>query len=503
MQFFSSRNQFLPLTFLFICVSFSNASTDVIKKLKKCLESIGSNPTLIVVLRDTNSSRYDLINYQWNTVRPDIYPLAYIVPESTKDVQNAVRCGKAINVRIFPKSGGHSYEKYSFGNSHSVVLDLRNLSEIKVNKRDKTAEVGSGALLSEVLYTLWTNGMYGIPSASCVSVGIGGVSLGGGYGFWSKTYGLTTDNILELDFVDPKGNHLTVNSKNHPDLYWALRGGGAGNFGIVTKYKFKIFDASALRVKQISFVFDVNLFEQVFDAFQSLNYEHWHGTAYIGMSVYQTDIKLKFIDTDLSDDDVQKIIDRFPEPKIPVSIKSMNFMELTLDNSSPTLTDDLRTVTRTSNPKKSFSAKSYFSSKILSRKQIRYLKSSLDSVPLGIFAQFGSIGGAVNRIPKNATSFVHRDSLYLLQVGTTPPDQQPEIGLQQQEWLKQFKIIAAVLDNGESYQNYLDRELKDNYMQRYFGENAKRLIEIKKRTDPDDYFAYNLSIPLSSSNDFC
>lgn len=491
---------FLPFTFLIIGLGFSNASPKAIKELKTCLEAKGSNTTLIFVVRNTNSARYDSINYQWNTVRTEIYPLAYIVPESTKDVQNAISCGKDTHVRMFPKSGGHSYEKYSFGDSHSVVLDLRNLSEIRVNMNGKTAQIGSGSLLSKIYFTLWTNGKYGIPSTSCTSVGIGGATLGGGYGFWSKRFGMTADNVIGMDFVDPKGNHVKVNRESHPDLFWALLGGGLGNFGVVTQFEFKLFDAAALRIKRIVFAFDVNLFEEIFGAFQSYTYEQRHGTAYIGMTITQADIKVKIIDTDLSDADVREITDRFPAQRLkPVSIKPMNFIELTLENSSPNTKtpEDLRDVTRASTSKHGYSAKSYFSSKVLNRKEILDLKSSLSSVPPGIFLQFGSLGGVMNRIPKNETSFCHRDSLYLLQVGISPPDQQPKIELlNQQKWLKEFENRVKVLDNGESYQNYVDGGLKDNFLQRYYGDNLGRLIEIKRRIDPDNYFAYDQSIPL-------
>lgn len=501
MQLFSLRKIFRTSTLLLIiCLTSSNALTKVINEFKACLESNGLNTTSMFVLQNNNCARYNSLNYQWNTISPQVFPLAYIVPKSTEDVQNAIRCGRATNVRIFPKSGGHSYAKYSFGDSHSVVLDLRSLSKITVNRKDKTAQIGSGALLANVFLTLWTNGKFGIPAASCTSVGIGGVTLGGGYGFWTKRFGLTADNVIGMNFVDPKGNHLKLNRENHADLFWALLGGGSGNFGIVTKFEFKLFDAAALNVKQIVFTFDVNLVEQVFSAYQSWNYEHRNGNAYIGMTVTQTDITVKIIDTDLSDAVVGKIIGSFPTQTLrPVSIKSMNFIELTAENSTPDAKapEELMKVTQTSISKHGYTAKSYFSSKILSRTEIVQLKSSLCSVPSGIFLQFGSFGGVANRIPKNETSFFHRDSLYLIQVGITPPDRQPKIKLQQQKWLAEFEKIVAILDNGESYQNYVDVELKNDFLQRYYGDNLSRLVEIKTRIDPDNYFAYDQSIPLT------
>lgn len=492
------RSILLPLIFVIAYSSLPVASSRVIKGLKSCLESKGSNTTAIFVVRDTNSDRYDLVNYQWNTIS-EILPLAYIVPQSTRDVQNAIRCGKSANIRLFPKSGGHSYEKYSFGDSRSVVLDLRNLSEIKINKKAKTAQIGAGALLSKVYFTLWENGNYGIPSASCTSVGIGGATLGGGYGFWSKRFGMTSDNVIGMDFVDPKGNHLKVNCERHKDLFWALLGGGLGNFGIVTNFEFKLFDAAVFKVKRVSLTYDVNLFDQIFSEFQSWNYEDRNGKAYIGMSINQKDLTVKTIDADLSDADVEKIINRFPAQRLkPVSIRSMDFIESTLESSTPNAKtpEDLLKVTQSSISKHGYKAKSYFSKKILNREEILQLKSSLIRIPPGIFVQFGSFGGFVNRIPKNETSFVHRDSLYLIQVGISPPDEEPKVVLQQQKWLKEFEDVAKVLESGESYQNYADGALKTDYLQRYYGDNLKRLIQIKRRIDPENYFAYDQSIPV-------
>ena len=119
-----------------------------------------------------------------------------------------------------------------------MVLDLRNMRSVQVDARHRTVTVGAGAQLIDVYAALAAHGLT-IPAGSCPSVGIAGHALGGGMGLAGRQFGLTADNLLSAQIVTADGRLRTASGKSNPDLYWALRGGGGGNFGVVTSLRFR------------------------------------------------------------------------------------------------------------------------------------------------------------------------------------------------------------------------------------------------------------------------
>ena len=156
-----------------------------------------------------------------------------VQPLDEKDVQAVVRWAVRRKVRIAARSGGHSYAGYS--TTTGVVVDLTRMSGAHVAAG--RAVVGSGARLGHVVSQLAAHGV-GIPTGSCPSVGIAGLTLGGGFGFASRAWGLTCDDLAAARIVTADGKALAVDQSHHADLLWGLRGGGGGNFGIVTQLTF-------------------------------------------------------------------------------------------------------------------------------------------------------------------------------------------------------------------------------------------------------------------------
>src|SRR5581483_241309 len=167
-----------------------------------------------------------------------VMPQAVARPIDASDVQGAVNWAVAHGVALRARSGGHSYQGYSTV-PNGVMLDLRKLNGISVNKHAKTATIGPGAQLIDVYTQLAANGA-AIPGGSCPSVGIAGVTLGGGMGVAGRAFGLSADNLVGARIVTADGKLLKVNKNSNPDLFWALRGGGGGNFGIVTEFTFNV-----------------------------------------------------------------------------------------------------------------------------------------------------------------------------------------------------------------------------------------------------------------------
>ncbi|KAJ3106988.1 hypothetical protein HDU96_008042 [Phlyctochytrium bullatum] len=181
-------------------------------------------------------------------------PLAFAFPTSATEVAAIIRCARQYNAPVTPRSGGHSYEAYSV-NNQGVVIDLASgFTDVRIDTASSTAVVGAGNWLGRVYYLLQQAGGYVLPGGDCPHVGVGGHALGGGFGLISRQLGLVADNLVEVEFVDAEGNVRNVNAQSDPDLFWALRGAGGGNFGIVTSFTFNIYQVSSqLSIYQVTY----------------------------------------------------------------------------------------------------------------------------------------------------------------------------------------------------------------------------------------------------------
>ncbi|MBM7503010.1 FAD-binding oxidoreductase [Agromyces aurantiacus] len=160
-------------------------------------------------------------------------PDAVVRPSSAAEVAEAVRAAVAAGVPITVRSGGHGSDPATAG----LLLDLSDLAAVELAGTDGLVHVGAGAKWGEVAAALAPHGL-GITSGDTVDVGVGGLALGGGIGWLARTHGLTVDLLREVELVTAAGDVLTVNAESHPDLFWALRGGG-GNFGVATRFTFQ------------------------------------------------------------------------------------------------------------------------------------------------------------------------------------------------------------------------------------------------------------------------
>src|SRR5690606_2602080 len=168
--------------------------------------------------------RYDALRRGYNQ-RIETFPLASALCTSTREVAACVRFARRRNLPIAVRSGGHSMEGFS-SNNGGLVLNLSQLNHIAL-RDDNCVRTGPGSTLSQLNDVLLPQGRL-LPAGSCGSVGIGGLTLGGGYGFFSRQYGLTCDHLREAIMVDGDGEIRST--RDDPRLLWALRGGGAGNF---------------------------------------------------------------------------------------------------------------------------------------------------------------------------------------------------------------------------------------------------------------------------------
>jgi FAD/FMN-containing dehydrogenase len=186
---------------------------------------------------------FDAAAHVFNPRFDHVLPDAVARPLDTLDVRSAIRYTVAHDIAVRARSGGHSYAGYSTL-SHGAVLDLRKLNAITVEKTAGTATVGAGAQLIDINAELDKTGVT-LPAGSCPSVGISGVTLGGGFGLEGRNFGLTCDSLIAAEIVTADGQLRTVTEQSDADLLWALKGGGGGNFGVVTEFTFEVHPVPA------------------------------------------------------------------------------------------------------------------------------------------------------------------------------------------------------------------------------------------------------------------
>ncbi|MEV6596153.1 FAD-binding oxidoreductase [Actinoplanes sp. NPDC051346] len=179
-----------------------------------------------------------LVDPRFDGVRPP----AVVRCASGADVTEVVRFARRLRLPVVPRGGGHSYVGASTSRT-GVVLDLRRLDTVAYDAATRSATIGGGARLIDVYNRLDTYGV-AVPSGSCGSVGIGGITLGGGIGMAASTYGLTCDVVSAAEVVTADGRRRTVDAAREPDLFWALRGAGGGQFGVVTAWRMRTHRAT-------------------------------------------------------------------------------------------------------------------------------------------------------------------------------------------------------------------------------------------------------------------
>jgi FAD/FMN-containing dehydrogenase len=421
-----------------------------------------------------------------------VLPSAVARPLDTEDVRDAVRWAVAWNVPMRARSGGHSYAGYSTLKG-GVVFDLRNLSGVSVNRRAGTATVGAGAQLIDV-YAGLARGGATIPAGSCPSVGIAGVTLGGGMGLAARKFGLSTDNLLAATLVTADGQVRQVNDRTDSSLMWALRGGGGGNFGIVTQFTFRVHALPA----SAAYFLVYWPWSSASDAIAA--WQSWAPNArdeltsilHLNAGGGQTSINVSGQYFGRSADLPRLLAPLTAVPGASVFSGDQDYLGLQLRWAGCLGTPfaACHTVgTRAGGmlPRKSFNAKSDYVTKALPSAAREVLVAALQQragQPGTGAILLDSYGGAINRVAPGATAFAHRNALFCMQYLTYDGGG---------GWLSGTWNRLRPYVSGMAYQNYIDAALP-GWQRAYYGSNYTRLLEVRRRVDPEHRFNFPQAI---------
>ncbi|MET4560843.1 FAD/FMN-containing dehydrogenase [Lysinibacillus parviboronicapiens] len=412
------------------------------------------------------------------------FPSKIVFCQNAKDVVNALRWVREKNEPFRIRSGRHSYENYSLVNE-GVVIDVSDMNHISINVADMTARIEAGADLGKVYRELWESGMT-IPAGTESSVGVVGLTLGGGIGMLSRQFGLTCDNLLEIEMVGASGHLgaelLKANNHLNSDLFWASCGGGGGNFGIVTALTFKLHAISDVSIFSITWGWED--FEVAFDAWQKwAPYTDERLTSQLELKskeVGEIVAQGEFVG---SAHELKKLLRPLRKTGSPTSvwikevpyIKAVRFFDVPSGN-VPALR------------KRSGS----FIEKPFPHAAIRRMKAFLANAPnrnAEIWQQ--SLRGAVSQVAPNRSAYFYRNALIAQEYLTTW--EKPQEENQNIQWIEDLRRALSPYTAGD-YVNFPDHYIKD-WPSAYYGRNFRRLREVKTKYDPFNVFHFPQSIP--------
>ncbi len=432
-----------------------------------------------VLFLTRNDAKFDELRKGFNK-RFDRLPQIIALCFTTLGVQAAVQKAKAEKLKISVKSGGHSFEAFSCG-ADSLLINLSQMN--KINWTDSENVVLQPACLLQEIYADFLPKKRIIPAGSCGTVGIAGLALGGGYGFFSRKYGLTCDNLTRIQLVD--GNGRIQDSGENPELLWACRGGGNGNFGVVTELEFKThpapdsFSSYRLRFRNLNEEWFMQLIRAWFSYTSDLRNEAFSAFVLNGKTLtilitnYQkhtTEFESTFSELKNLSDDYSPTYDQ----PLPNALKRYYGRKepLYFKNASAGLYNGIEDIEN-----------------ILPQVFEKVISKS------GMIYQINTLGGVINNseFEKNS-AYPHRSFPYLseLQSYWDNPSQE-------NSFLEKFEEIQQLFhSNGirAQYRNYPDINFPD-WETAYFGKNYAKLQQIKSQLDPEDLFHYVQSIRMS------
>ena len=429
-----------------------------------------------IILLTRNQADYEQYNINYNK-QINHLPKYIAVCKTEKGIAHAIQLARHENLPIAVKSGGHSFEGFST-NEGGMVINVSQMKQVKWIS-DYEVEVGAGLKLSEVHDLIYAKGKL-LPAGSCGGVGIAGLALGGGYGFFSRKHGLTCDSLLSLRMVDADGNLKTVSAKD--DLMWACRGAGNGNFGVVSSMHFKLYSLPKNFASH-------NIYYRKADAhtFTTVLQQWFEATTQLSNDCFAAFV--------LNGKTIMMLFTNYGTQNIEAIIAPLKAAATTWSHSSKPTLQAIKRFYGRKEPLyfKNASCGYYNGFDDLKNISEEIFNKAITSA--GMVFQINTMGGNINNENfKKASAFPHREMQYLGELQSYY-----ETAGRFKRAADQFESMQALLkQNGinKHYANYPSLNFT-NWQQAYYGNNYERLQQIKKTVDPENVFRYAQSIEIS------
>jgi FAD/FMN-containing dehydrogenase len=419
----------------------------------------------------------------------DRRPAAIVRVANAADVASVIGIARQTGLPLAVRSGGHSGAGHSVVDD-GIVIDLRDMKALDVDLAGRTVWAETGLTAGEVSTALDAHGL-AVGFGDTGSVGIGGITLGGGVGYLVRKHGLTIDNLVAAEVVTADGEVLQVDADNHPDLFWAIRGGG-GNFGVATRFQYRLQDmpgfvggmlilpASAETVA--GFIAAAEAAPEELSTIANVMPappmpfvpEDQHGTLVVFALMAHTG------DTEVG----ERAMAPFRALATPIAdlVKPMPYPEIYPpedDSYHPLAVARTMFVDRVDLP--------------AAQTIMRYLEDSDATMRV---AQLRVLGGAISRVPADATAFAHRRSRIMVNLAAFYEG--PEDQAIRERWVAEF-VEALRQDDAGVYVNFLGDEGEAQVRAAYPGATWDRLAAIKARYDPTNLFHLNQNVPPAAA----
>ena len=424
----------------------------------------------------------------WNAMI-DRQPAVIIQCAEADDVPHAISYARDNGLEISIRGGGHNIAGSALCNN-GLMIDFSNMKAVKVDAQKRRAYVEPGATLGDFDKAIQAHGL-ATPVGINSTTGIAGLTLGGGFGWLTRKYGMTIDNLISAEMVTADGRKIQVSEGENTDLFWAIRGGG-GNFGVITQFEFSLHPVGPEILAGL-IVFPINQAKQVLQ-----KYREFVKSAPEELSIWVVLRKAP------------------PLPFLPVAVHGKEVVVLAIFYAGDTakgekLIDPLRSFgdaygehigtqpyvqwQQAFDPLLTPGARNYWKShnfKELSDGALDTIIEFVGKIPSPQCEIFlGLIAGAANRVSSNAMAYGHRDAKFVLNVhGRWDDAAQDEIGV---AWAREFFKASAPYASAGVYVNFMTEDESDRVAAAY-GENYARLKQVKKKYDPENIFHNNQNI---------
>ncbi len=417
----------------------------------------------------------------------DRRPFAIVRAADADDIARVVSLAREDGLELAIRSGGHSIAGHCVSEG-GIVLDLTRMKGLEINPPERTAWAETGLTAGE--YTKAT-AVYGLATGfgDAGSVGIGGITLGGGIGFLVRKHGLTIDSLLAAEIVTVDGNILEVDSQHHPDLFWAIRGGG-GNFGVATRFKFQLHPVNTvvggmliLPATPDVIASFVSAAEEAPEELSTIaNVMNAPPMPFLPAEVHGKPVVMSSL---VYAGDVEKgrdVVARFQKIAAPIAnmLKPMPYPEIyppEMPGFHP------RAIGRT-----------MFTTAVDRTVAENILHHLSTSNALMRVAQIRVLGGAMARVPIDATAYAHRTERIMVNVAAVY--EKPDEPASHAQWVNAF--ASSIPRNGSgAYVGFLGEEGESRVRDAYPGKTWERLAAIKRQYDPANLFRLNQNITPS------
>jgi FAD/FMN-containing dehydrogenase len=435
---------------------------------------------------------YDTARATFTSAMPqfDRRPALIVRPNDAAEVARIVTTARETGLPLAVRSGGHSTAGHSVCDD-GIVLHLGNLRGLDVDPEGRTAWAQTGLTAAEVTNGLAEHGL-AIGFGDTGSVGIGGITLGGGHGFLSRTHGLTIDNLIAAEIVTADGQVVMTDADNHPDLFWAIRGGG-GNFGVATRFQYRLRELSTIVGGMLLLPASVDTVAGFMAAIDEAPEElgaianvmpappmpfipaERHGElAIMALMCWSGPVE--------QGEQVLAPFRSLGEPLAdmvqPMPYPGMFFEPEGDEEYRPTA------VSRT-----------LFVDQV-DRGVAELIMDRLEGSDAAMrVAQLRPMGGAIARVPVEDTAFAHRQSKIMANVAAFYEG--PDDRLPRAQWVADFVDELRQQDAG-AYVNFLGDDGPDAVRSAYPGQTWERLRRIKAEYDPTNLFRLNQNVPPAS-----